>query len=53
MVASHVNLTAGMYNRPRELMWFADGLKEGSHTIELTNQGFTGGGDFSIDYAVV
>ncbi|KIP09458.1 hypothetical protein PHLGIDRAFT_126330 [Phlebiopsis gigantea 11061_1 CR5-6] len=56
-VVSHTNLTGGMYNRPRELLWFADGLSAGNHTVEMTNLGFVSGTIgvkfLSIDYAVV
>jgi hypothetical protein len=49
-------MAVAMYNRPRELLWMADGLPEGNHVVEMTNLGNAGSftwNVFSIDYAIV
>ncbi|TFY81569.1 hypothetical protein EWM64_g2443 [Hericium alpestre] len=40
-------------NRPRELLFFADGLQEDNHQLLVTNQGGSDSGGLSIDFAVV
>lgn len=56
-IVKNVNRTVALYQRPRELLFMADGLTEGDHTVLLTNKGFNSSTSewpfLNIDYAIV
>lgn len=56
-IVKNVNRTVALYQRPQELLFMADGLIEGDHTVLLTNKGYNSSTSewpfLNIDYAIV